>query len=166
MLLRNTKLQCRAHEISSVEPTLSLFYPYYTPTHYFPNIIRSIGSLLTARSPILINFPDLSLVFMFQFPHACLMSRPCHSPWFAHFNDIKWRLCVSSFCNILSPPATPSFFFLSILFSDTRNLGFSFMGLFGTSATNWPIIPAPDDRWWWMWNSRWNENCQGKPKYS
>jgi hypothetical protein len=35
----------------------------------------------------------------------------------------------------------------------------------GTSATNWPI-PAPDDRWWWMWSSRWNENWQGKQKYS
>jgi hypothetical protein len=21
----------------------------------------------------------------------------------------------------------------------------------GTSATNWPTVPAPDDRWWWMW---------------
>jgi hypothetical protein len=21
-------------------------------------------------------------------------------------------------------------------------------------------------RWWWMWSSRWNENWQGKPKYS
>jgi hypothetical protein len=36
----------------------------------------------------------------------------------------------------------------------------------GTSATNWPIVPAPDDRWWWMWSSRWNKNWQGKPKYS
>jgi hypothetical protein len=36
----------------------------------------------------------------------------------------------------------------------------------GTLATNWPIVPAPDDRWWWMWSSRWNENWQGKPKYS
>jgi hypothetical protein len=36
----------------------------------------------------------------------------------------------------------------------------------GTSATNWPIVPAPDDIWWWMWNGRWNENWQGKPKYS
>jgi hypothetical protein len=35
----------------------------------------------------------------------------------------------------------------------------------GTSATVWPIVPAPDDRWW-MWSSRWNENWQGKPKYS
>jgi hypothetical protein len=35
----------------------------------------------------------------------------------------------------------------------------------GTSATNWPIVPAPDGRWW-VWSSRWNENLQGKSKYS
>jgi hypothetical protein len=35
----------------------------------------------------------------------------------------------------------------------------------GTSATNWPIVPAPGDRWW-TWNSRRNENWQAKPKYS
>jgi hypothetical protein len=35
----------------------------------------------------------------------------------------------------------------------------------GTSATNWPIVPASDDRWW-VWSSRWNENWQGKLKYS
>jgi hypothetical protein len=35
---------------------------------------------------------------------------------------------------------------------------------FGTSAANWPIIPAPDDSWVWIiW---WNKNWQGKPKYS
>jgi hypothetical protein len=26
----------------------------------------------------------------------------------------------------------------------------------------WPIVPAPDDRWWWMWSTRWNDNWQGK----
>jgi hypothetical protein len=36
----------------------------------------------------------------------------------------------------------------------------------GTSATNRPIVPAPDDRWWWMWSSLCNGNKQGKPKYS
>jgi hypothetical protein len=35
----------------------------------------------------------------------------------------------------------------------------------GTSATIWPIVPAPDDRWW-VWSSRSNENWQGKPKCS
>jgi hypothetical protein len=36
----------------------------------------------------------------------------------------------------------------------------------GTAVTNWPTVPSPDDRWWWMWSSWWNENWQGKPKYS
>jgi hypothetical protein len=31
-------------------------------------------------------------------------------------------------------------------------------------ATSGPIVPATDDRW--VWTSWWNENWQGKPKYS
>jgi hypothetical protein len=30
----------------------------------------------------------------------------------------------------------------------------------------WPIVPAPDDRWGWLWSNWWNEDWQGKPKYS
>jgi hypothetical protein len=30
----------------------------------------------------------------------------------------------------------------------------------------WPIVPAPDDRWWWLWRNWWDEEWQGKPKYS
>jgi hypothetical protein len=41
----------------------------------------------------------------------------------------------------------------------------TFLGV-GTSATIWATMPALDDRWWWMWSSRWNENWQGKPKCS
>jgi hypothetical protein len=32
----------------------------------------------------------------------------------------------------------------------------------GTSATIWPTVPDPDDRWWWVWSSRWIENWQRK----
>jgi hypothetical protein len=38
------------------------------------------------------------------------------------------------------------------------------LGPLGTSATEWPIVPAPgdyDDGEFW-----WNEDWQGKPKYS
>jgi hypothetical protein len=35
----------------------------------------------------------------------------------------------------------------------------------GTSANNWLIVPAPDGKWW-VWSGGWNENWQGKPKYS
>jgi hypothetical protein len=30
----------------------------------------------------------------------------------------------------------------------------------------WPIVPAPDDRWWRLWSNLWNVNWQGKQKYS
>jgi hypothetical protein len=30
----------------------------------------------------------------------------------------------------------------------------------------WPIVPPPDDRWGWLWSNWWNEDWQGKPKYS
>jgi hypothetical protein len=47
---------------------------------------------------------------------------------------------------------------------------FSFSGWGETESTwyvghSWPIVPAPDDRWWWLWRSWWNEDWQGKPKY-
>jgi hypothetical protein len=29
----------------------------------------------------------------------------------------------------------------------------------------WPVVPASDDRWWWVCSSRWDENWQRKPKY-
>jgi hypothetical protein len=31
-------------------------------------------------------------------------------------------------------------------------------------VTIWFIVPAPDDGWWWVWSSRWND-WQGKAKY-
>jgi hypothetical protein len=30
----------------------------------------------------------------------------------------------------------------------------------------WPILPAPDDRWGWLWSNWWNEEWQRNPKYS
>jgi hypothetical protein len=38
------------------------------------------------------------------------------------------------------------------------------MGL-GYCGHYWPSVPAPDDRWWWLWRNWWNEDWQGKPKY-
>jgi hypothetical protein len=33
-----------------------------------------------------------------------------------------------------------------------------------TSPTIWPLAQVPDDGWWWVWNSRWND-WQGKRIY-
>jgi hypothetical protein len=30
----------------------------------------------------------------------------------------------------------------------------------------WPIVPAADDRWGWLWSNWRNEDWQGNPKYS
>jgi hypothetical protein len=48
---------------------------------------------------------------------------------------------------------------------------FSFSGWGETESTwyvghCWPIVTAPDDRWWRLWSSWWNEDWQGIPKYS
>jgi hypothetical protein len=56
-------------------------------------------------------------------------------------------------------------FYISMIFSNNNNVVFliSWGGVrlspLGTSATNSPVVPPPDDRWW-MWSSRWNENWQ------
>jgi hypothetical protein len=33
----------------------------------------------------------------------------------------------------------------------------------GTAATIWPIVPALDDRWWWLNSNQWNADCRRKP---
>jgi hypothetical protein len=38
------------------------------------------------------------------------------------------------------------------------------LGRLSTAATDWPIVACPG--WLWRWRIWWNENCQGKPKYS
>jgi hypothetical protein len=57
---------------------------------------------------------------------------------------------------------------MQYVFCDVYFFLVSWVGLrlspLGTSATNWPTVPGLDNKW--MWSSRWNENWQGKPKYS
>jgi hypothetical protein len=53
----------------------------------------------------------------------------------------------------------------------TQTFFLSFSGWGETESTwyvgcCWPIVPAPDDGRWWLWSSLWNEDWQGKPKYS
>jgi hypothetical protein len=37
---------------------------------------------------------------------------------------------------------------------------------FGYCGHYWPIVPAPGDRWGWLWRNWWYEDWQEKPKYS
>jgi hypothetical protein len=60
--------------------------------------------------------------------------------------------------------------FLSLFIVIYIYIFYSFSGWGETESTwyvghCWPIVPALDDRWW-LWSSWWNEDWQGKPKYS
>jgi hypothetical protein len=37
---------------------------------------------------------------------------------------------------------------------------------FGYCGHYWPIVPAPDDRWGWLWRNWWHKDWDGKPKYA
>jgi hypothetical protein len=58
------------------------------------------------------------------------------------------------------------------LFNSNFPYSFFFLFLVGWNWVSWycghywPIVPAPDDRWWWLWRNWWNIDWQGKPKYS
>jgi hypothetical protein len=53
-------------------------------------------------------------------------------------------------------------------FLSTKTIFFliSLISTFGYCGHYWPIVLAPDDRWWWLWRNWWNEDWQRKPKYS
>jgi hypothetical protein len=46
------------------------------------------------------------------------------------------------------------------------HLSASFLGRGDNCGHCWPIVPTPDDRRWWLWSNWWNEDWQGKPRYS
>jgi hypothetical protein len=82
------------------------------------------------------------------YKHGCQMDLFGSEPW----------------CRNHWSTATP-FLYAGYVASNVVSWGGVRLSPLGTSATNWPIVPAPDDRWW-MWSSRWNKNWHGKPKYS
>jgi hypothetical protein len=57
-----------------------------------------------------------------------------------------------------------SFFVVSLGFFFLVSLGGVRLSPLGTSVTIWHIVPAPNGRC--VWSIWWNENWQGKPKYS
>jgi hypothetical protein len=71
----------------------------------------------------------------------------------ANIRDLHW---IISWTNSIHLPSCEPIFFIA------SGVGLSplYCGHF------WPIVPAPDDMWGWLWSNRWNEDWQGKPKYS
>jgi hypothetical protein len=127
-----------------------------------------------------VNYSDKSMSLDIR-TCTCIIS--CANANNPHYHSMYLRLIFTIRFNIL-PSASylvPFFSFLglalilltscgrSVCIVRLRTTGhgvFSFWGRvrlspLGTLTTNWPIVPATGDRWWW-----WLLNCQGKPKYS
>jgi hypothetical protein len=74
---------------------------------------------------------------------------------------------ISNSCNIITciSDCRRGFnWWIDLLTSFYFRRGMAWLGPLGTSANHWPTVRTPDDTW--IWGSRWNENWQGKSKYS
>jgi hypothetical protein len=65
-----------------------------------------------------------------------------------------FRLASGPYPGMIGCPEVVLFFFFWFLGVGLR------LSPLGTSVTNWPIVPAPGNRWW-VWSSRWHENGRG-----
>jgi hypothetical protein len=76
---------------------------------------------------------------------------------------------IHPFCySLVSSIVLPFFNILIYLFFNLISLPLYFLIVrwdFGYCGHYCPIVPAPDDRRWWLWRNWWNEDWQGKPKY-
>jgi hypothetical protein len=116
--------------------------------------LTPLGNRTPAFHPVVI-LPELALtLYDFYVGDDRFESQPRHRlswPGFSWFSSVP--------TGKLWPSTSVTPRFSLIILSGVR------LSPLGTSATNWPIVPAPDDRWW-VWSSRWNDNLQGKPMYS
>jgi hypothetical protein len=103
------------------------------------------------------------------------MFRPSGHHWVWVYFALVVRILVQCPCDLLTCNVkilnTKILGYWSIKASNMAIYFFKFLGWggvrsspFGTSATKWPTVPAPDDRW--VWNVWSNEIWQGKPEYS
>jgi hypothetical protein len=102
--------------------------------------------------------------------HKLYQNRQYTESGTANVSGIWWRIQTSAPISAIFSEISCAFFGNGGIASQF-NFFFSFSGWGETESTwyvghCWPIVPAPDDRWWWLWSSWWNEGWQGKPKYS
>jgi hypothetical protein len=93
-----------------------------------------------------------------------------------HRNQLMWRMHCCLLADI--KPNFPDWSYADIISNFFKNYILEYFYLFcyyswwgETESTwncghYWPIVPAPEDRWMWLWSNWWNEVLQGNPKYS
>jgi hypothetical protein len=139
-----------------------LWYIYIYIYIYIYSLIKSVTMRYRRYSRLCYEFFDCSHLsscvcrgdFVFFFLRVCCIFILCGR---------LWRICSWLHCGLMIYKIHNRLQRVNIVSFLVYRGGLR-LGPLDTSVTNWPIVPAPDDRW--VWSSRYNENLQGKPKYS
>ena len=85
----NAMVRYRVHKYMPLVPILSQLDPIHTPTSYFLKIHLNI-ILPSMPGSLSLRFPHQKPEYTSPLPHTRYMSRPPHSSWFYHPNNIGW----------------------------------------------------------------------------
>jgi hypothetical protein len=123
--------------------------PPPSSTHWIGDWLGPRAGLDDVEKRKFLTLPGLELRPLCRPARSQSLSRLllCHS----------WR-CIGDL-SIQRPtiPLKNLFFFILVSWGETESI--RYVGHY------WPIVPAPDDGLRWVPNSRWDKNCQEKPKY-
>jgi hypothetical protein len=175
-------------EVSSPNICNTISSPEQWGTHpYSPEQEEFIMSGFKYR-PIINDLGDKKLVYFrngYRHKHQTILKHHRNSKFIQRCSVCAPLITLRTSVRYLILPCTPQLWLNHMWNSLSKGLWhrrlvytWSFIYFFfsfswwGETESTWyvghccPIVPAPDDRGWWLWSSWWNEDWQGKPKYS